>query len=143
MAGVNKVILLGNLGADPELRYTQSGTAVANLRLATSSTYTDKAGQKVDQTEWHRVVCFGKLAEICGEYLHKGKQVYFEGRIQTKQWEDKAGVKRYTTEIVANQMQMLGRPGDKPEEVPSGGASSEEPPQTGEPEPPELDDVPF
>ncbi|MEE9542630.1 MAG: single-stranded DNA-binding protein, partial [Thermodesulfobacteriota bacterium] len=113
MAGVNKVILVGNLGADPEVRYSASGTAVANFRIATTESYKNKEGQKEDKTEWHRIVTFGKLAEICGEYLAKGKQVYVEGRIQTNQWEDKEGNKRYTTEIICNQMQMLGRVGDK------------------------------
>jgi single-strand DNA-binding protein len=137
MAGVNKVILVGNLGADPEIRYTPSGTAVANFRIATSENWTNKEGQRETRTEWHRIVTFGKLAEICGEYLSKGKQVYIEGRIQTRQWDDKEGVKRYTTEIVANTMQMLGRPGDQPQ-APEG-----EPPQAEEPAPPEMDDVPF
>ena len=108
MAGVNKVILVGNLGADPEIRYTPGGMAVANFRLATSETRTNKEGQKETKTEWHRVVTFGKLAEICGEYLSKGKQVYIEGKIQTRNWDDKDGAKRYMTEIVANSMQMLG-----------------------------------
>ncbi len=94
MAGVNKVILLGNLGADPEIRYTPSGTAVANFRIATSESYKNKAGEKEEKTEWHKIVTFGKLAEICGEYLAKGKQVYLEGRIQTSQWDDKEGNKR-------------------------------------------------
>jgi single-strand DNA-binding protein len=137
MAGVNKVILVGNLGADPEIRYTPSGTAVANFRIATSENWTNKEGQRETRTEWHRIVTFGKLAEICGEYLSKGKQVYIEGRIQTRQWDDKEGVKRYTTEVVANTMQMLGRPGDQPQ-APEG-----EPPQAEEPAPPEMDDVPF
>jgi single-strand DNA-binding protein len=105
---VNKVILVGNLGANPEMRYTQGGQPVANLRLATTERWTDKSGQKQETTEWHRVVCFGKLAEICGQYLSKGRQVYIEGRIQTRQWQDQQGQKRYTTEIVAQNMQMLG-----------------------------------
>lgn len=106
--GVNKAILIGNLGADPEVRYTASGTAVANFRIATSENYTTRDGTRETRTEWHRIVAFGKLAEICGEYLSKGRQVYIEGRIQTRGWEDREGSKRYTTEIVANQMQMLG-----------------------------------
>jgi len=105
---VNKVILVGNLGANPEMRFTQGGQAVANLRLATSERWTDKSGQKQETTEWHRVVAFGKLAEICGQYLTKGRQIYIEGRIQTRQWQDQQGQKRYSTEIVANNMQMLG-----------------------------------
>jgi single-strand DNA-binding protein len=143
MAGINKVILVGNLGADPEIRYTPSGTAVANFRIATSENRTNKEGQKETRTEWHRIVTFGKLAEICGEYLAKGKQVYIEGRIQTRQWDDKDGNKRYTTEIVANQMQMLGSAGGGagrdhasagpngalPEETVEGGAN--------------FDDIPF
>ena len=107
MAGINKAILIGNLGQDPEVRYTPSGLAVANFSIATSETWT-KDGEKETRTEWHRIVAFGKLGEICGEYLSKGRQVYIEGRIQTREWEDKEGVKRYTTEIVASQMQMLG-----------------------------------
>ena len=108
MAGVNKIILIGRLGRDPEVRYTPSGLGVANFSIATSEEWKDKAtGEKKERTEWHRIVAFGKLGEICGEYLSKGKQVYIEGRIQTREWEDKEGNKRYTTEIVASQMQML------------------------------------
>lgn len=105
---VNKVILVGNLGANPEMRFTQGGQAVANLRIATSERWTDKSGQKQETTEWHRVVAFGKLAEICGQYLTKGRQIYVEGRIQTRQWQDQQGQKRYSTEIVMTNMQMLG-----------------------------------
>jgi len=112
---VNKVILVGNLGKNPEMRYTQGGAAVANMTLATTERYTDKSGQKQEQTEWHRVVAFGKLAEICGQYLTKGRQIYIEGRIQTRQWQDQQGQKRYTTEIVANNMQMLGGRGERSE----------------------------
>ena len=110
MASVNKAILLGNLGGDPELRYTPSGSAVANFTLATREQWTGKDGEKEERTEWHRIVAWGRLGEICGEYLHKGKQVYIEGRIQTRSWEDRDGNKRYTTEIVAQTMQMLGSP---------------------------------
>lgn len=113
MSGVNKVILVGNLGSDPELRHTQSGTTVVNFRVATNEVFTNKSGEKTERTEWHRIVAFGRLAEICGQYLNKGKQVYLEGRLQTRDWEDQSGNKRYTTEIVANQMVMLGRAGDK------------------------------
>ena len=113
MAGVNKVILIGRLGADPEVRYTSSGTAVANFNMATSVNFTDKNGEKTEKTEWHRIVAFGRLGEICGEYLAKGKQVYIEGRLQTREWEDRDGNKRRTTEIVANTMQMLGAASDK------------------------------
>ena len=108
MASVNKVILVGNLGADPETRYTTGGDAVTTIRLATSDTWKDKGGEKQERTEWHRVVFFGKLAEIAGEYLKKGRSVYVEGRIQTRKWQDKEGQERYTTEIVASEMQMLG-----------------------------------
>lgn len=107
--GVNKVILLGNLGNDPDIRYTASGAAVANISLATAENWRDKeTGEKQERTEWHRVVFFGRLAEIVGEYLRKGSQVYVEGRIQTRKWQDKDGNDRYTTEIVASEMQMLG-----------------------------------
>src|SRR3989337_2110712 len=112
MAGVNKVILVGNLGKDPEIRYTPGGVAVANFTLATSENWTSKEGKKETKTEWHRIVAFGRLAEICGEYLNKGKQVYIEGRLRTRSWEDKDGNKRWSTEIVATQMQMLGSPAD-------------------------------
>jgi single-strand DNA-binding protein len=109
MASVNKVILVGNLGADPETRYMPSGDAIANIRLATTDSWKDKAtGEKKEATEWHRVAFFGKLAEIAGQYLRKGSQVYIEGRIRTRKWQDKEGQDRYTTEIVADTMQMLG-----------------------------------
>lgn len=110
--GVNKVILIGNLGKDPEVRYSPNGSAVANITLATSESWKDKnSGEKQEKTEWHRVVFFGKLAEIAGEYLKKGSQVYVEGRLQTRKWQDKDGKDRYTTEIVANELQMLGSRG--------------------------------
>ena len=106
--GVNKVILIGNLGADPEVRYTPSGSAVANLTLATSETWRDKqSGELQDRTEWHRIVCFNRLAEIVGEYLHKGSKIYIEGSLRTRKWQDRNGVDRYTTEIIANEMHML------------------------------------
>ena len=106
--GLNKAMLIGRLGRDPEVRYTPDGLAVANFSIATSEEWKDKStGEKKERTEWHRIVAFGKLGEICGEYLSKGKQVYIEGRLQTRSWE-KDGVKRYTTEIVATDMQMLG-----------------------------------
>jgi len=113
MAGINKVILIGRLGADPEVRYTNSGTPVANFRMATSVNFTDKNGEKTERTEWHRIVAFGRLGEICGEYLAKGKQVYIEGRLQTREWEDREGSKRRTTEIIATTMQMLGAASDQ------------------------------
>ncbi|MDY6843077.1 MAG: single-stranded DNA-binding protein [Thermodesulfobacteriota bacterium] len=107
-SGVNKVILIGNLGADPELRYTPSGVPVANFRVATNEVWVSQDGEKGERTEWHRVVAWRKLAETCGEYLSKGKQVYIEGKIRTRSWEDRDGNKRYTTEIVADSIQMLG-----------------------------------
>ena len=110
MAGINKVILVGNLGRDPEIRYAPSGTAVATFTLATTESIPSKDGGREDRTEWHSIVTFGRLAEICGEYLAKGRQVYIEGRLQTREWEDRDGNKRKTTEIVANTMQMLGPP---------------------------------
>ena len=106
--GINKVILVGNLGSDPETRYTQSGAAVTNLSLATSETWKDKqTGQPQERTEWHRIVFFNRLAEIAGEYLRKGSKVYVEGSLRTRKWQDQSGQDRYTTEIVANEMQML------------------------------------
>ncbi|XQU08828.1 single-stranded DNA-binding protein [Halomonas sp. LY9] len=112
--GINKVILIGNLGQDPEVRFTPSGTAVANLNLATSDTWMDRqSGQRQERTEWHRVVLFNKTAEIAQQYLKKGSKVYIEGRLQTRKWQDQNGQDRYSTEIVANDMQMLdGRTGD-------------------------------
>jgi single-strand DNA-binding protein len=120
MASVNKVILVGNLGADPETRYMPNGDAVANIRLATTEAWKDKAsGEKKELTEWHRVVFYRKLAEIAGQYLKKGSAVYIEGRIRTRKWQDKEGQERYTTEIEANEMQMLG--GRASSGAPSGG----------------------
>jgi single-strand DNA-binding protein len=116
--GINKVILVGNLGQDPEVRYTTSGSAVTNISVATAESWKDKnTGEKVEKTEWHRVVFFGRLAEIAGEYLRKGSQVYIEGKIQTRKWQDQNNQDRYTTEIVANELQMLGG-------TPSGGQGS-------------------
>jgi len=109
---VNKCILVGNLGKDPELRYTASGTAVCNFSLATTERYKDRDGNSQEKTEWHNIVAWRQLAEICGKYLSKGRQVYIEGKIQTRSYEDRDGNKRYTTEIVADQMQMLGRASD-------------------------------
>lgn len=108
MSSLNKAMIIGRLGADPEVRYTQSNTAVASLSVATSEHWKDKNGEKQERTEWHRVVAWGRVAEICQEYLKKGSQVYIEGPIQTRDWEDKEGVKRYTTEIKALQLVMLG-----------------------------------
>lgn len=107
---VNKVILLGRLGQDPELKYTPSGAAVCNFSMATSENWTDKGGQKQDKTEWHRIVVWAKLAELCNQYLSKGRQAYVEGRLQTRSWDDKSGNKRYTTEIVASTIQFIGGP---------------------------------
>ena len=107
--GVNKVILVGNLGADPEIKYMPSGSAVANVNVATTDSWKDKkTGERQERTEWHRVVFFNRLAEIVGEYLHKGSQVYVEGRLRTRKWQDNSGNDHYTTEVVANDMQMLG-----------------------------------
>ena len=112
MASVNKVILLGNLGRDPETRYTTGGDAVTNLRIATTETWKDKSGEKQERTEWHSVVLFGRTAEIAAEYLKKGRSVYIEGRLQTRKWTDKEGVEKYSTEIVGDRMQLLGGPRD-------------------------------
>ncbi len=110
--GVNKVILVGNLGRDPEVRYSANGQAIANVTIATTESWKDKnTGEKQEKTEWHRIVFFGRLGEIAGEYLKKGSQIYVEGRLQTRKWQDKEGKDRYTTEIVANEMQMLGSKG--------------------------------
>ena len=135
MAGVNKAILLGRLGADPEIRYTSNGTAVANFRIATSERWNNPNGEKEERTEWHRIVAFGKLGEICGEYLAKGKQVYIEGRLQTRTWEDKDKNQRTTTEIIATVMQMLGSAG-------GGKTSDKEEPSSAE-EPAKDEDIPF
>ena len=112
MASINKAMIIGNLGADPELRYTNSGKAVANFRVATNERWKDDSGEVQERTEWHQVVAWGKLGETCGKFLKKGRPVYIEGRLQTRSWEDQSGNKRYTTEIVAQNMQMLGSRGD-------------------------------
>jgi len=143
--GVNKVILIGNLGRDPEVRYSPNGGAIANITLATSESWKDKnTGEQVDKTEWHRVVFFRRLAEIAGEYLKKGSKVYLEGKLQTRKWQDKEGNDRYTTEVVANEMQMLDSRGgstsynqdDAPAAQP---ASQEQPAPAGDFD----DDIPF
>ena len=137
--GINKAIILGNLGRDPEVRYTQAGAAIVNVTVATSRTWKDDNGERQEQTEWHRVVMFGRLAEIAGEYLKKGTQVYIEGRIQTRKWTDQSGNDRYTTEIVANEMQMVGgktggdQGDDKPRRTPAEAA----------PDVPFDDSIPF
>jgi single-strand DNA-binding protein len=138
MAGVNKVILVGNLGRDPELRYTQGGTPVLNFTLATNEGWTDKAtGQRQERTEWHRVVLFGKQAETLNQYLAKGRQVYVEGSLQTREWTDRDGNKRYTTEVKALRLQLLGgRGGGGPD--PGGEAALSEPDPDFQ-----DDDIPF
>jgi single-strand DNA-binding protein len=140
---INKAILIGRLGRDPEIRYTQSGMAVANFTVATSEKWKDKnTGEMQERTEWHRIVAFGKLGEICGEYLTKGKQVYIEGRLQTRSWEQD-GVTRYTTEIVANEMKMLEPKGSSG----GGGGYRDSKPAGNAPAPPhpepQDDDIPF
>src|SRR5512132_2422226 len=122
--GVNKVILVGHLGADPDMRYTPSGRGVCELRVATSERWNDKNGQRQERTEWHRVVVWGKKAEVCSKYLSKGRQVYVEGRLRTRSWEDKEGNKRYTTEVVANDGQVLGGGGGGGERGGGGGGRS-------------------
>ncbi|MGN6790605.1 MAG: single-stranded DNA-binding protein [Rhodanobacteraceae bacterium] len=158
--GVNKVILVGNLGADPETRYSASGTAMCTIRIATTDSWKDKqTGERQERTEWHRIKFFGRLAEIAGEYLKKGRQVYVEGSLRTDKYTDKDGVERYTTDVIANEMQMLGGPGDgeprgegggyrqrAPQGRPAGGApgggrqSTPPPPQDNGFE---DDDIPF
>jgi len=140
MASVNKVILVGNLGADPETRYMPNGDAVTNIRLATTESWKDKAsGEKKEITEWHRVVFYRKLGEIAGQYLRKGSSVYIEGRIRTRKWQDKEGQERYTTEIEASEMQMLGGKSDRPQETPQ---RNSQPPK-GNAFEDMSDDVPF
>ena len=145
MAGINKVILIGNLGRDPELRYTQNGQPVANFSLATSENWTDKtSGEKVEKTEWHRIVVWGRTAEHCSQYLAKGRTVFIEGRLQTRDWEDKEGQKRSTTEINAQTVQFLGGPKGQSAGSPEAGAGAGagEARGTGGP-PAAADDVPF
>lgn len=154
MAGVNKAILVGNLGRDPELRHTPNGQAVVNFTLATSESWTDKSGERQERTEWHRIVVWGRQAEMCNQYLSKGRTVYVEGRIQTREWEDKDGNKRYTTEINASNVNFIGPRtdgggGGGGNYSGGGGASggggggsarSDAPAETG---PPMDDDIPF
>jgi single-strand DNA-binding protein len=140
--GINKVILAGHLGQDPEVKYTGSGSAVTNISVATSEQWKDKqSGEQKDRTEWHRVVMFNRLAEIAGEYLRKGSLVYIEGKLQTRKWQDKNGTDHYTTEIVANDMQMLGGKGQAPQ------GQQEQEPHTPKPSPMPTDDfeddIPF
>lgn len=154
--GVNKCIIMGNLGNDPEVKYTQSGGAIANLEVATSESWNDKAtGEKKEITEWHRVVLFGKLAEVAGEYLRKGSQVYIEGQLRTRKWTDNAGVEKYTTEIVVGMngvMQMLGgKQEGKPQQSGWGQPQQPKPQQQSKPAPSGQsvpptdfsDDIPF
>ena len=149
--GINKVILVGNLGADPETRYTASGAAITNVRLATTEAWRDKqSGEQQERTEWHRVVFFNRLAEIAGEYLRKGSQVYVEGSLRTRKWQDQGGQDRYTTEIVANEMQMLGgRGGESVEGSSQGGGFREKNPARAQPAAAPADegfaedDIPF
>jgi single-strand DNA-binding protein len=148
--GVNKVILIGHLGADPETRAMPSGTTVANIRMATTESFKDKTGEWQERTEWHNVALFGRMGEVAGEYLRKGSQVYVEGRLRTRKWQDKQGNDRYSTEIVANDMQMLGGRGGGTRE--GGGAESREPREAREQAEPVTssterdgfdDDIPF
>ena len=145
---VNKVILVGNLGRDPEVRSTPSGQPVASFTLATNRKWKDKNGQRQEQTEWHQIVCWGRQAEIAGQYLTKGKQIYVEGRLQTRSWEDKqSGEKRYRTEVICDNFQMLGQRGGGPEMDHGGGPSYDEAPAgpsgSGGFGDAEEDDIPF
>lgn len=142
--GINKVIIVGSMGADPETRYTASGSAITSIRLATNESWTDKqTGQKQERTEWHRVKMFGRLAEIAAEYLRKGKQVYIEGSLRTDKYTDKDGIERYSTDIIANEMQMLGGAGGEGQEQQRGRRQASAPqPQATASEPPE-DDIPW
>ena len=160
-SGVNKVILVGHLGAAPEMRYTQGGQAVANFRIATNDKWTDKAGQTQDRTEWHRIVVWGKLAELCNQYLTKGRQVFVEGRLQTREWMDKENHKNYTTEIVAAQVTFLGGRdgatagagrgsgvptddfGPPPPELSNGNGNGDAGGMGGGAGPAQVDDIPF
>lgn len=140
-SGINKVILIGNLGNDPEMRHTPGGAGVCEFRLATNEAWTDKSGQRQERTEWHRIVVWGKKAEVCSKYLSKGRQVYVEGRLRTRSWEDKEGNKRYMTEVVANDVQFLGSGGGAGGGAGGGGGGNggrsgggmDEPPPAGDP----------
>jgi single-strand DNA-binding protein len=139
MASVNKVILIGNLGRDPETRYTQGGTPVSNFTMATTERWTDPSGEKKERTEWHRIVVWGKQAEIASQYLRKGRQVYIEGSLQTREWTDREGNKRQTTEVRAQRLQLLGRPEDR-----AGAQAPHAAEEVAEPDPGfGEDDVPF
>jgi len=143
MSGVNKVIIIGNLGKDPEVRHTPQGIAVASFSVATSESWNDKSsGEKQERTEWHRIVVWNKLAELCGKYLAKGRKVYVEGKLQTRSWEDKEGQKRYTTEIVANTVQFLSSTQERSSHDQSSGSDSfGEPPSFGSSE--ASEEIPF
>jgi len=148
MAGVNKAILVGNLGRDPELRQTPNGQSVCNFTLATSENWTDKSGERVERTEWHRIVAWGRTGEMCAQYLTKGRTVYVEGRIQTREWEDKDGNKRYTTEINANTVNFIGprtggTGGGGGGEAGGGGGRGSSGPAPVDAGPPVDDDIPF
>ena len=140
MSGVNRVILIGRLGRDPELKFTPAGKAVTNFTMATSETWKDDSGERQERTEWHRIVIWGKLAEVAAKYLTKGSQVYIEGKLQTREWTDKDGQKKYTTEIVANNMTMLDGKGDNSEKP-----NNPEKPESsdGPADPSAFDDIPF
>ena len=144
MASINKVILIGNLGQDPELRYTQNGKAVASFSLATTDRFSSRDGDRQERTEWHRIVTWEKTAENCARFLSKGRSCFVEGRLQTREWEDKEGVKRRTTEVVAQTVQFLGesRRDAGPAEAPAGPTSSEPPAAQASGDPP-PDDIPF
>ncbi|MCF7804075.1 MAG: single-stranded DNA-binding protein [Candidatus Marinimicrobia bacterium] len=135
----NRVILVGNVGGKPEVRYTNSGAAVANFTMATNETWTDNNGNRQDRTEWHRIVAWRKTAELCEQYVDKGSLLYIEGRLQTRDWEDKNGVKRYTTEVVVDTLTMLGGRGGDTGSQTSSESSAPQP----EPEEDEMDDLPF
>lgn len=144
MSGVNKVIIVGRLGGDPEVKSVGQGSTVARLNVATSENWVDKnSGQKQERTEWHRIVVWGKLAEICGKHLSKGRQVYVEGRLQTRQWEDQQGQKRYTTEIVANTVQFLGSAGERATGPSMGGGENDFQDFGPEPSFNSSDEIPF
>ncbi|MEQ1664068.1 MAG: single-stranded DNA-binding protein [Bdellovibrionales bacterium] len=144
MSGVNKVIILGRLGADPEVKTVAANSTVARLSVATSENWTDREGKKQERTEWHRVVVWGKLAELCGKYLTKGRQVFVEGRLQTRSWEDPQGQKKYSTEIVANTVQFIGGAAETTRDTSSSHASSSAHENFGpEPSFDSADEIPF
>ena len=140
MSGVNKVIIVGRLGADPEIRTVSSGQTVCRMNLATSENWTDREGQRQERTEWHRVIVWGRMAEVCGQHLSKGRQIYVEGRLQTRSWEDDQGQKKYTTEIVANTVKFLGS-ADRQSSSSGAGTNSQE--FTPEPSFDSTEDIPF